>query len=49
MNIPANRLDRAYQKYRKEYDAKALEVLRSGTYILGPELAAFETLEDLKK
>ena len=43
MNIPANRLDRAYQKYRKEYDAKALEVLRSGTYILGPELAAFES------
>ena len=42
MNIPANRLDRAFQKHKEAYEAKALEILRSGSYILGPEVAAFE-------
>ncbi len=43
MNIPSNRLDLLFRAHQKEYEKKALEVLRSGCYILGPELAAFET------
>ena len=42
MDIYAVRLDRAYEKHKEEYDAKALEVLRSGSYICGRELAGFE-------
>lgn len=42
MDIYAARLDRAYEKHKEEYDAKALEVLRSGSYICGRELAGFE-------
>ncbi len=37
-----NRMDRGFQRYQKEYEEKALEVLRSGWYILGKELEAFE-------
>lgn len=40
--IKVNRLDRGYYKYQKEYENKALEVLRSGWYILGRELRSFE-------
>lgn len=40
--IPINDLSRGYNIYREEYEAKALEVLRSGWYILGKELTAFE-------
>ena len=43
MKIPANRLDRAYEKHKEEYETKALHVLRSGNYILGSEVAAFES------
>lgn len=42
MKIMQNRMDRGFQRYQKEYEAKALEVLRSGWYILGEELEAFE-------
>lgn len=42
MKINFNVLDRQYYKYQKEYENKALEVLRSGWYILGKEVSAFE-------
>ncbi|MCQ2519110.1 MAG: DegT/DnrJ/EryC1/StrS family aminotransferase [Lachnospiraceae bacterium] len=42
MKIMTNRLDRGFYKYQSEFEAKALEVLRSGWYILGKEVAAFE-------
>lgn len=35
-------MDRGFQRYQNEYEQKALEVLRSGWYILGKELEAFE-------
>lgn len=42
MNIPFNRLDRGYEKYKQEYDAVALEILASGFYVQGPRLERFE-------
>lgn len=42
MDIKANRLDRSFYRYQKEFEDKALEVLRSGWYILGSEEKAFE-------
>ena len=42
MNIMPNRMDRGFYKYQDEFEAKALEVLRSGWYILGKEVASFE-------
>lgn len=40
--ILANRLDRGFLQYQDEFEQKALEVLRSGWYILGPEVEHFE-------
>ena len=40
--IMQNRLDRGFGKYREEFEEAALRVLRSGWYVLGPEVAAFE-------
>ncbi|MCR5687976.1 MAG: DegT/DnrJ/EryC1/StrS family aminotransferase [Lachnospiraceae bacterium] len=40
--VPVNELIRGFSLYQKEYEEKALEVLRSGWYILGKEVAAFE-------
>lgn len=40
--IMPNRLDRGFYKYRLEYETKALEVLRSGWYVLGHEVTGFE-------
>lgn len=40
--IMANNLKRQYELHAPEYEAKALEVLRSGWYILGNEVKAFE-------
>lgn len=40
--IMPNRLDRVFCKYQEELEAKALEVLRSGWYVLGPEVEGFE-------
>lgn len=42
MKILANNLNVEYQKYADEYEKKALEVLRSGWYVLGKELDQFE-------
>ncbi len=43
MKVAFNVLDRQFDMYQEEYEAKALEVLRSGWYILGKEVEAFET------
>ncbi len=40
--IPINDLSRGYNLYHEEYEAKAIEVLRSGWYILGKEVTEFE-------
>lgn len=40
--IPINDLLRSFNLYQDEYEAKALEVLRSGWYILGKEVENFE-------
>lgn len=42
MKIMSNRMDRGFQKYQEEFEQKALEVLRSGWYVLGKEVSAFE-------
>lgn len=42
MEIQANRLDRGFIKYQEEFENKALQVLRSGRYILGEEVKGFE-------
>lgn len=38
----SNSLERQYQLYAEEYEKKAVEVLRSGQYILGNEVREFE-------
>lgn len=35
MKIMPNRMDRGFTQYQKEFEDKAIEVLRSGWYILG--------------
>ena len=40
--IPVNDLGRGFRLYQQEYEAKAVEVLRSGWYILGNEVRRFE-------
>ena len=40
--ILPNRLDRGFYRYQPEFEEKALEVLRSGWYILGNEVKSFE-------
>ena len=42
MKIIPNNLKRMYDLYAPEYEKKALEVLRSGWYILGREVENFE-------
>ena len=42
MKIMSNRLDRGFYKYQEEFENKALEVLRSGWYVLGKEVSSFE-------
>lgn len=42
MKIMSNRLDRGFYKYQSEFEQKATDVLRSGWYVLGDEVAAFE-------
>ncbi len=42
MNIMPNNLGRQFSLHAKEYEDKAVEVLRSGWYILGKEVSAFE-------
>ena len=45
MKIMPNRMDRGFYRYQEEFEQKALEVLRSGWYVLGNEVISFE--EDL--
>lgn len=40
--ISPNRLDRGFYKYQEEFEKKAIEVLRSGWYVLGNEVKSFE-------
>ena len=40
--IKANRMDRGFYRYQQEYEEKAIEVLRSGRYVLGDEVRLFE-------
>lgn len=40
--IMQGRMDRGFERYQEEYEKKALEVLRSGWYILGKEVENFE-------
>lgn len=42
MKVISGRLDRAFELHQKEYEYKAIEVLRSGWYILGKEVSSFE-------
>ena len=42
MKIMPNRLDRGFYMYQQEFEDKALEVLRSGWYVLGKEVQSFE-------
>ncbi len=42
MKIMPNRLDRGFWRYQQEFETKALEVLRSGWYVLGKEVEQFE-------
>ena len=42
MKIMPNRMDRGFYQYQEEFENKALEVLRSGWYVLGKEVSAFE-------
>ncbi|HCR99591.1 MAG TPA: aminotransferase, partial [Lachnospiraceae bacterium] len=40
--IPINDLARGYNLYRDEYEEMAIEVLRSGWYVLGKQVTEFE-------
>ena len=42
MKVMPNRMDRGFYQYQKEFEDKALEVLRSGWYVLGKEVSSFE-------
>ena len=42
MKIMPNRLDRGFFMYQEEFEKKAIEVLRSGWYVLGKEVGSFE-------
>ncbi len=41
--IMPNRLDRGFYKYQEEFETKAIDVLRSGWYVLGNEVKQFES------
>ncbi len=40
MKIMPNRLDKSFFLYQEEFERKALEVLRSGWYVLGKKVAS---------
>ncbi len=40
--IMPNRMDRGFYKYQNEFEDKAVEILRSGWYVLGQEVSLFE-------
>ena len=41
MKIMPNRMDRGFYRYQKEFEDKALAILRSGWYVLGKEVSSF--------
>lgn len=43
VTIPVNDLKSAYQQHAAEYEEKAVQVLRSGWYVLGNEVKSFES------
>jgi len=43
MNIPIMRLDRQYRDLQMDFESAALAVMRSGVYILGPNVKALES------
>ena len=43
MKVASNVLDRQFFAYQEEYEQKAIDILRSGWYVLGNEVRAFET------
>lgn len=43
MKVAFNCLERHFNKFKSEYEQKALEILRGGRYILGDELSTFES------
>lgn len=42
MKIMPNRMDREFYKHQEEYEAAAINVLRTGWYVLGENVAKFE-------
>lgn len=42
MKIMPNRTDRGFEAFQEEFESKALQVLRSGWYVLGAEVENFE-------
>ena len=42
MKVMPNRMDRGFFRYQEEFEQKALEILRSGWYVLGKEVSSFE-------
>ncbi len=42
MKIMPNRMDRGFYMYQREFEQKAIDILRSGWYILGREVSSFE-------
>ena len=42
MKIMPNRLDKGFYLYQEEFEQKAIDVLRSGWYVLGNEVSSFE-------
>lgn len=42
MKVKSNRLDRGFYMYQQEFEEKAIDVLRSGWYVLGKEVDSFE-------
>lgn len=42
MKIMPNRMDRVFYQYQEEFERKAIDVLRSGWYVLGKEVNTFE-------
>ena len=42
MKVLSGRLDKGFELHQQEYEEKAISVLRSGWYILGAEVEAFE-------
>ena len=40
--IPINDLARGFKLFQKEYEDRAVEVLRSGWYVLGKQVTGFE-------